>query len=238
MKVAICDDEEVQCELLKSYLREWSTESKVSCQIHAYPSAEAFLFEYEVIKGYQVLFLDIQMKNISGMELAKQLRALGEDVCIIFVTGNTEYVFQGYGVQALDFIVKPITKERLFEVLDKAYEKCKKEELYLLVESDGSTHKVKQREICSIESSKHDTLIHRLEGTLLCKKGISSVKEMLDEKHFYQCHRSYVVNVTCISSISKKEVITEDGKCIPIARGKWESLNKAYLDFYRGILCG
>ena len=76
-----------------------------------------------------------------------------------------------------------------------------------------------------------------LDKDVSCKKGISALEEEVSEKYFYRCHRSYLVNLSKISSISKREVILEGNVSIPIARGRWEELNKAYLNFYRGVIC-
>ena len=77
-----------------------------------------------------------------------------------------------------------------------------------------------------------------IDKEIVCKKGISLLENEVKKEYFYRCHRSYLVNLSKISTISKREVILEDGLNVPIARGKWEALNKAYLDFYRGVICG
>ena len=237
MKIAVCDDEEVQLKLIEKYCLEWSRASNEPCSIDIFKSAEEFLFKYEDIKDYEVLFLDIQMKEISGMDLARILRKLGENMIIVFITGDKGYVFNGYEVQALDYIVKPVVKEKLFNVLSRARKITIKEEDYLFVSSDGVMHKIRQLDICSIESIGHDTILHMVDKDIPCKIGISSLGKEVEEKYFYRCHRSYLVNLSKINSISKKEVILEGNLSIPIARGKWEGLNKAYLNFYRGVVC-
>lgn len=237
MKIAICDDEEVQLELIEKYIIEWSKQLSEKAHIYKFKSSEEFLFKYEDIKDYDVLLLDIQMKEISGMELAKRLRELGEQMKIVFITGDREYVFQGYEVQALDYIVKPVVKEKLFTVLHRVNEMLKKEDDFVFIQSDGVMHKLKQLDICYIESIGHETVLYVKDKKITCKKGISTIEKDIKEKNFYRCHRSYLVNLSKIDSISKKEVIMEGNIRIPIARGKWEELNKAYLSFYRGIIC-
>lgn len=238
MKIAICDDEQVQLDLLYEYCNEWSVETREPCFIDIFKSAEEFLFKYEDIKDYTVLLLDIQMKDVSGMDLAKKLREIGEYMSIVFITGDKSYVFQGYEVQALDYIMKPITKEKLFKVLNKVKEISKKEEDFIFIQCEGIVHKIRQLDICSLESIGHDSIIHMGHKEILCKRGISALEKELRGGYFYRCHRSYLVNISKIDSISKKEVILEGNISIPIARGKWEGLNKAYLDYYRGVICG
>ena len=237
MKIAICDDEEIELDLIEKYILEWSKQLSDKTNIYKFKSSEEFLFKYEDIKDYDVLLLDIQMKEISGMDLAKKLREIGEQMKIVFITGDREYVFQGYEVQALDYIVKPVVKEKLFTVLHKVNEMLKKEDDFAFVQSDGIMHKLKQLDICYIESIGHETVLYVNDKKITCKKGISAMEKEIKEKYFYRCHRSYLVNLSKIDSISKKEVIMEGDIRIPIARGKWEELNKAYLSFYRGIIC-
>lgn len=238
MKIAICDDERVELELIAEYCNEWSKSKKDVCIIDIFRSAEEFLFNYEDVKDYEVLFLDIQMRELNGMALAKKLRSFGEDMIIVFITGDKDYVFEGYKVQALDYILKPINKERLFNILDKVSECTKKKEDFLFVNCNGAKHKIRQLDICSIESIGHESILHMIDKEIVCKKGISLLENEVKKEYFYRCHRSYLVNLSKISTISKREVILEDGLNVPIARGKWEALNKAYLDFYRGVICG
>ena len=237
MKIAICDDEEVQLEMLTKYCGEWSKDTGEYCSIDVFKSAEEFLFKYEDMKDYQVLLLDIQMKELTGMDLARKIRGFKDDIIIIFITGDKDYVFQGYEVQALDYVVKPVNKERLFQALNRAKESSKKEIDFLFIQSEGIVHKVKQLDICSIESNRHETILHMTDKDLVCKKGISELENEINSDYFYRCHRSYLVNLSQISAISKKEVTLENDMIVPIARGKWEGLNKAYLNYYRGVIC-
>lgn len=237
MKIAICDDEKVELKLISKYCNEWSKSRNSLCDIDTFKSSEEFLFNYEDVKDYDVLFLDIQMKEINGMDLAKKLRSFGDKIIIVFITGDKEYVFQGYEVQALDYILKPISKEKLFNILDKATEFTKKEDDVILLNCDGVMSKFRQLDICSIESIGHEVIVHMIDKEIVCKSGISILEKKVKEEYFYRCHRSYLVNVSKISTISKKEVMLEGGLKVPIARGKWEGINRAYLNFYRGVIC-
>ncbi|MGL4800335.1 MAG: LytR/AlgR family response regulator transcription factor [Cellulosilyticaceae bacterium] len=237
MKIILCDDEAVQLQLLESYCKEWAKHNRIPCEVQCFKSAEAFLFHYEEEKDYDIAFLDIQMHDMTGMELAKKLRRLGEEMQIVFVTGNPEYVFEGYGVQALDFVVKPIKEAKFYEVLSRVQAQQKKHAKYLMLECEGVVHKLKEEELVVLESSGHDTVVHTTTQRLIYKKGMSTLEKSLDTKSFYRCHRSYSIGLRHIQSISKKEVQMEGGLSIPIARGKWEGLNQAYLAFYREVVC-
>ena len=100
-RIAICDDEQPQIEYLTSIVKEWSKANDYVCETRTFPSAEAFLFAYEDDKEYDILLLDVEMKNITGVDLAKCIRQENETVQIVFVTGYADYISEGYEVDAL-----------------------------------------------------------------------------------------------------------------------------------------
>ena len=101
MRIAICDDERVQQELLKNYIEEWTAENAEKVVLNCFQSAEQFLFSWEEDKSYDLLVLDVEMGDMSGMELAKKLRSQKSEVPIVFVTGYEKYMALGYEVSAL-----------------------------------------------------------------------------------------------------------------------------------------
>lgn len=128
-KIAICDDEQNQIEYITSIVASWSTHKGYSCEIRTFASAEAFLFEYEENKVYDILLLDVEMKNMNGIELAKRIRKDNNRAEIIFITSHFEFVGEGYEVDALHYLIKPISEEKLTQVLTKAAEKLSVEPL-------------------------------------------------------------------------------------------------------------
>lgn len=233
MKIAICDDEQVQIEVLSKYVKDWCRDKDEPCILKTFLSAEEFLFEYEDSKDYHILLLDIQMKEMNGMELAKKLRSGKEEVQIIFITGVKDYVFDGYAVDAVSYLLKPIKASELMKCLNRAFEKCKKEEKTLLIEDNGEISKVKIFDIYYVDSNGHDTYIHLRDIELRNRIGIKKMEEKLVLFGFFRIHRSYLVNIARIERITKQEVAIDNGFKLPIARGKWEELNRVYLDFYR-----
>lgn len=234
LRIAVCEDEAFQTQLLVKYINEWAAINELSMHVECYENASSFLFQWEDKPSVDVLLLDIEMPGpMNGMELAKTLRSQKDNVQIIFVTGVTDFVCEGYSVDAVSYIIKPVKKEKLFECLDKAHERCTREGRYIIVEEPGMVRKVSIRDICYIESTGHDTSICTIDGSFRCKKNIGDMEEELKEESFIKIHRSYLVNVERIQRITKKEVVVDGGQAIPIARGKWESVNLACLKFYR-----
>ena len=236
MKIAICDDEDIQLELLKKMVSDWAFEKQEEIRFYTYHSAEQLLFAWEEQLGIDVLLLDIQMSGMNGMELARKLRKKREEVPIIFITGIKDYVFEGYSVDAISYILKPIQKEQFEQALEKAAARREKEEEYLFIKDAGSIEKIRVKDIIYIESIGHDSYIYTADGIKRNQIGIHELEQRLNEKRqlFVKNHRSYLVSISKIASINKREMIMEDGTRLPIARGKWEQVNLAYLEYYRG----
>lgn len=243
LQITICDDEAAQIELLFRYVKEWQKETDTEISVDKYDSADRFFFAWEEKKQTDILLLDIEMPGMDGMMLARKLREQGEAVQIIFVTGKPDYVFMGYEVEAVSYLMKPVKKEQLFSCLNRAKERCSKKEPELIVEETDEVQKIRVRDICYLESEAHDTRIYPacgkadtgLEKFIRCKKGIHSLETELAEKseNFFKPHRSYLVNLSHIEKITRKDVVMDTGAVIPLARGKWEEMNLAYLKFCR-----
>lgn len=237
LHITICDDEASQLVLLAQYVQEWRESSGIEAEIESFDSADRFFFAWEEKKQTDILLLDIEMPGMDGMTLARKLREQGETVQIIFVTGKPDYVFLGYEVEAVSYLMKPVKKEKIFSCLDRAKERCGKKEPEILAEIAGEVQKIKVRDICYLESEAHDTLIYLTENVIRSKKGIHGMETELAEKsgNFFKPHRSYFVNLSHVEKITRKEIRVDSGAVIPIARGKWEELNLAYLKFCRKI---
>ena len=127
-RVAICDDCVRDAEFVQNILNKWATERGLSIQTECFPSAESFLFRYAEDKAWDILLLDIEMGTMDGVTMAKQVRKDNEAVQIVFITGYSDYIAEGYEVSALHYLMKPVNEAKLFEVLNRALEKRKQEE--------------------------------------------------------------------------------------------------------------
>lgn len=231
LNIAVCDDVKAELELLSEYITRWGKNTGTACTLKRYSSAEAFLFDYEEDQRTDILILDIQMKEMNGMELAKKLYREGSKIQYIFVTGMKQYVFEGYSVEAVSYLLKPVKAEELFRCLTLCLERLRKNPCILL--EDGNTlQKVPLYDISYLESAGHYTYFYGDGWEYRSNKGISVYEEELKEAGFFRLHRSYIINLAKVECITKKEV-TVGSTQIPIARGQWESLNKAYLAYHR-----
>ena len=156
---------------------------------------------------------------------------------LLFVTGIAERAPEGYDVDAVSFLIKPVKKERLSACLDKAVSRIGRQEPAVLLETAGALERVRLRDICFLESASHDTLVHCVGRgePVRCIQGIAQVERLLGEESraFYKIHRTCVVGLAYVERITRREVTMEGGTVLPLARGKWEGLNRAYLAWYR-----
>ena len=116
-KVAICDDNSTDSQYVKSMLSQWAKERSMIVDISVFSSAEQFLFDYADHKDYDILLLDIEMGQMDGVQMARTIRRENNTVQIIFITGYSDYIAEGYDVAALHYLMKPLNIQKFFDVL-------------------------------------------------------------------------------------------------------------------------
>ena len=227
-RIAICDDEQNQIEYITSIVASWSAHEGHGCEIRTFASAEAFLFEYEEDKAYDILLLDVEMKNINGIELAKRIRKDNNRAEIIFITSHFEFVGEGYEVDALHYLIKPISLEKLTQVLTKAAEKLSVEPPSVVISCEGETVKLYESDILYVESFLHYIVIHTKDNEYKIKENISVFENKVSDV-FYRIHRSYLVSLKYITRISRTSVNIGNTE-LPLSRGKYDNINRAFIE--------
>jgi len=227
VKIAICDDSQRYLEYISDLTREWAGQRQLSIQIECFPSAEAFLFRYTEDKTYDLLLLDIEMDHIDGISLAKHIREENDTVQIVFITGYSEYIAEGYEVAALHYLMKPVNPEKLFSVLDRATQKLLSNEKCLNLMFSGEMARIPLHQIRYIDVHQNYVTIHSKQDYTL-KRTLSDLETMLDER-FFRAGRSLIVNLGYISRVTKTDVYLSEGTTLPLPRGTYEALNRAII---------
>lgn len=227
-RIAVCDDEEGQCRAALEVISKWSRLSGYACRMRFYPSAEAFLFEYQEDKTCDILLLDIEMEGLSGIELAKRIRRENKRMEIIFLTSHFEFIGEGYEVDALHYLMKPVPEDKLMAVLSKAAERLAEEPPSLVISCEGETIRLYEEDILYVEAFLHYISIHTREREYKIKESISAFAEKLGAD-FYRIHRSYLASLKHIRRISRTSVTMEDQKELPLSRGKYDDINRAFI---------
>ena len=226
-KIAICDDNNADIQYLSSLLSLWARERSLFLRLDTFLSAEAFLFQYAEQKDYDILLLDIEMGKLDGVSMAKTVRKENESVQIIFVTGFSDYISEGYEVSALHYLMKPVHQDKLFEVLDRAVDKLRNNERVLFLEYSGEMIRIPFYEIRYLEVCQNYVTIHGRQSYTV-KKTLREFESELDER-FFRAGRSFLLNLSHIRRVTKKEVYLSDGTCLPLPRGMYEPLNRAII---------
>ena len=226
-RVAVCDDSSEDARYVARMVQAWASSRDAALQVERFPSAEAFLFHYAEDQGYDMLLLDIEMGGMNGVELARRIRRENEIIQIIFITGYSDYIAEGYDVAALHYLMKPLKEETLFSVLDRAAEKLRSNERVLTLNLPGEIRRVPLYQIRYLDVRLNYVTVHARED-IAVKMPLSRLTALLDER-FYQVGRSLTVNLYCISRVTRTEILLQDGTALPLPRGAYEGVNRAII---------
>lgn len=187
------------------------------------------MFHYEEDKGYDILLLDIEMGAMDGVAMAKKIRRDNETVQMVFITGYSEYISEGYEVAALHYLMKPVNEEKLFAVLDRALEKQRQNEKYLNLMLSGEMVRIPFYQIRYVDVQKNYVTIHGKEDYTV-KRTLSDMEKELDER-FCRVGRGMILNLKYIRRVTRSEVHLSDDTVLPLPRGSYELLNRAIIKY-------
>lgn len=226
-KIAICDDSDADRQYVFRMVRLWAGAAGHTASVDCFSSAESFLFHYAEEPNYDILLLDIEMGDMDGVTLAKRLRKTNDTLQIIFITGYSDYISEGYEVAALHFLVKPAKEEKLHAVLHRAAEKLTKNEKVLTFEATGEMVRLPIYQIRYADVQGNYVTIHG-QTDVTIKMSLGELERQLDDR-FYRAGRSVIVNLTQISRVTKAEIRLSDGTSLPLPRGAYNGINQAII---------
>ncbi len=222
MKIAIVDDNLIFAQSFKNRFVNMYNDTIKSLDV--FTTAERFL---ESGYKYDVVFLDIDMPGMSGLELAKQYK--DKMISIVFVTNRDDLVFEAYNTtNTLGFVRKSNIEEDLPIVLDRLHRESQST-MYLTVKSSSELTRVRYSEIIYVEKLSHNVILYTLTGDISMRKTISETEELLNGYGFVRTHIGYIVNMEYIKLINSKEVILTNGKVVPISRQKVKFVKDEFL---------
>ncbi|MGE5654348.1 MAG: LytR/AlgR family response regulator transcription factor [Bacillota bacterium] len=229
-RFALCDDEPADLKYIATLVAQWADASGHTAAVEPFPSAEAFLLRYAEDKAYDILLLDIEMGQMNGVALARAIRAENKEVQIVFITGYMDYIANGYDVEALHYLMKPVNEAKLLDVLKRAADKLRRNERALLLEIHDETVRIPLYEIQYLEVRQNYVTIHAREEHTV-KRPLSEIEKELDES-FFRVGRSFIVNLRYIRKITKTDVYLKNGAVVPLSRGMYEPLNRAMISYF------
>lgn len=231
INIGIIEDEELCQQQLIALIKQWEQNNGITVNIKTYDSSEDYFADTsEFCHAY---FLDIQIDTLSGMDIARDLRQKGYTGEIIFLTAYQDYVFDGYNVQALNYILKPISPEQLEHCLQYIYSKL--EHTFFTYRDHNKYCKIPYADIMYFSSANQYINIHTQEKIY---KSNESLKGLLHHLPFYfvQCHRTTIVNLDFIEKIIKNDIILTDGTLLSISKKYLDAIRSLYLKYSSGFL--
>lgn len=218
LKIAVVEDAQAQQEKLSAFLMRYEAERGETFAVHTFADGMDILDDYRA--DYDVIFLDIHMRHLDGMETARRIRAVDENVQLVFITALAQYAIEGYRVNALDFILKPVVYEQFTVTMDRILRTCEKyrREKLLMVLDGGQKCKLSTNQICYIEVIGHEMRFHT-KTKVYTRYGVplKEIAEQLRPYHFAQSGQSQLVNLKYVDNV-KNDVVTVSGTAIYLSR--------------------
>lgn len=237
LSIAVCDDELLECLHISAKIRELAEEMQISCSIEQFRSGKDLL---KCLGRFDLIFLDILMGGMDGMETARKCRELAFEKMLVFLSSSRRYVFDAYDVEAFHYLVKPVEEEKLRSVLKRA---ARKEQNltrdYLLVSKDRQTRKLFLDSVRYFEIKGRQIDVHEEQGVFTYYGRIGDLEEQLQGKGFFRCHKSYLLNLKYVEVYNRREAVLDRGERITIAKRRYESFCQEILAYMRksgGIL--
>ncbi|NMM65016.1 response regulator transcription factor [Clostridium sp. P21] len=232
-KIAICDDEILQrldtTNKLKNVLKHFNFDY----EIEEFNSGENLLYS----KSYfDIIFLDIKMNKLSGIDTAKKLRENNNNSKIIFITSFKEYVFEAFDVSAFHYLIKPVCEENILKIIDrilKSFKEEKNSDLYIVITKGRQAIKILLNNIYFFEMQNRIVIIHTTNGTIQYYDKISNVEEKVPERDFFRCHRSYIVNLKYVMKFDKSSITLDNNEKIMLSQSKYDDFSKAFLIYLK-----
>ncbi len=227
MKVAICEDNEQDLILFKELCEQYSYENKKQIDIISFASGEDLLKEYCPHK-YDVIFLDIYMKDLTGVDTAKKIRQIDEDIKIIFTTTSDEYYGDGFAVEATHYLIKPLNEEKVKQAMYRLRDKFDENDTLLVLSSGMKSVEIPQSTIMYIVTIRNGIEVHCKNEVVAIRTTLAKAIEQLTDKCFLKCHRYSIVNLRDVVSVNDDTFLMSDGKQILIRKSNKKEIAEAY----------
>lgn len=227
-QVALCEDEEAFSKAQEKICRNILEKMNIEYHVSVFETSAAFWAAFGAGARYDLILLDIVMDKTNGVELARKIRGHDSDAAIIFITASPEYALQGYDVNALHYLMKPLDSDVLEKLIVSDYErrfKCN----FLIIKSGTQNLRIPIKDIICFEIVGRQVLITLLSGVINYPGRLSDFLESLPKEQFIRCHVGYIVNLKNIRKLTRTQADAVNGKAIPVSRAYFKALEKAFL---------
>lgn len=226
IRIAIVEDEKEERDQIREFVRRFSCENKIEIITEEFSDGAQLVQEYE--RNFDVLFLDIEMENLNGIETAREIRKKDKDVTILFITNLFQYAIEGYEVEAIDFVIKPVNyvsfASRMEKVLKRLEQKARR---LVLFQVKKETVMLNAHDIVLVETSNKKTIIRMEEEAVSCSESMQEIQSKLEPYGFYRCHSGFLVNMNYIKKLGSDTVLVSKFE-VPVSKHRKK-------DFYQAV---
>lgn len=230
LNLAVCDDTEADRNWISSMVKHILREDGIPHDVAEYSGAKAILDAITAGMRFHVLLLDVVMDDLTGIELARAIRRIGDESTIIFISGNREMALYGYEVSAARYLAKPVSEEKLQEALRHCYG-LRQRESEILLPTDQGQRRTSLSEIECVEAFDRGARFVLRGETVETRLKFVEVLTILREPEFIQCHRSFVVNCACVKRIYPNAFEMNSGVMVPISKHRRSEVSRKFLDY-------
>lgn len=239
MTIVVCEDEQTFREAIEQSIRRWQAQAAhADVQLRHFASSEDFLEHWALLPEIDLLFVDIQFPGeMNGIALARRIRETNQDVTIVFCTNYDDYVYEGYTVNALRYLKKPVSDADIFFCCSYVYNRlASRRDRALMLYSAGKRFVLHHAEIRAIEADNHNLRVYSttMEEPLRIYARLEDILNSLPKELFVLCHRSYIVNVAHIRALTRTKCRLSNGDILPISRTCMNNVNRVFDRYHQG----
>jgi len=220
VKIAVVEDDKTCSDLIVSFIKKYGRENSLEFSVTSYEDGYDIAERYD--DSYDVIFLDIEMKIMNGLEAAERIRSRDQQTVIIFITNMVQYAIRGYSVNALDYVLKPLSYYAFSQSMKKAMNVVSREkDRFVTINTRSGIEKIIIPHICWIESQGHRLTFHTEDG--VSETTVYSMKDIETNLYgdgFRRCNNGCLVNLSKVMAINGNQVIMADGTVLPVSRGR------------------
>lgn len=233
LRIAVVEDDKTYAAQLKEYLVRYGTEKNQKISVALFPDGEDIVTDYSA--EFDIILMDVEMTFMDGMTTAERIREKDNEVVIIFITNMPQYAIQGYKVDALDYVLKPISYFAFSQRIDSALTRVKKKEAtYITVAQKGGKKKLNVDKICYVEVRDHDLIYHSTKGDIVTKSSMKEAEDTLGGTKFFRCNRCYLVNLEYVEDFRGNDV-TVASDVIQVSRARKKAFMDALNDYMNEV---